>query len=294
MMSVVPTYHHRIALIDRTQQDAQFHNQRRQEPFPTKNKVHEIKIVRTYTHNPYFPVEMRDVDVETSACTADTPYTSPSLGQVPRIVYVNGRPMVLPTNTSSPQDTSVQDISFETCESEATAEEGEEELAPEEELVTVQFHQHRALYFCDIDPSLGDFVVVRGDRGYDVGRVVAKAPKATHVADPKKPDVLWVKSLATPEEIRQAQTEQIAHEENALHVIRQAVHYYNLPMTVKSCEAQFDRKKLSFYFEAKTKVDFRKLLKAMHAQFGVRIWLHQINRQLKKGEVPEDANMGCY
>ena len=46
-------------------------------------------------------------------------------------------------------------------------------------VVTVQLHQHRAIYFSNIEASLGDFVVVAADRGCDIGRVVEIASKAT-------------------------------------------------------------------------------------------------------------------
>jgi len=263
-------------------------------------------------------LEMEDMMTVIPDMIASPPPSAatPHISLQPRLVYVNGRPIMTmapgPLVLTPPlmaaggtpriaQDMSAQDISIEesdvpsevapggleesprlldeAAESDVAVSEEypmEEEMA-EEDVVTVQFHQHQAKYFCEsLDLSLGDFVVTDGDRGYDIGYVVAQEPRATSAE--AHAELKGIRRFATPEEIRQCQTEQVALEDHALSVIREAARSLRLPMHVKSCEFQYDRMKLSFYFEAKTRVDFVTLLKILHHEFGCRIWLQQINR----------------
>jgi hypothetical protein len=263
-------------------------------------------IVHSYTHDPYAPVCLRDVEPVEEYTPPPTPihpsqaqpYSSPALAQtdspsVQRVVYVNGRPVVLTSQVqmmcAGPADTSVQDISFEDRDDDdhmimaasghSLDKENESEDEGEDEVVTIEFHQRRGLkYYCSVPTAVGDFVVVEGDRGYDIGRVTEKTKRSQFVVDPKKPAPLWVLRLASTEEIRVCQTEQVALEEAALNKIRSEIERLHLQMVVTSCEFQYDRQKLSYYFEAKDKVMFVPLLKTLHREFQCRIWLQQVNR----------------
>ena len=48
-------------------------------------------------------------------------------------------------------------------------------------------------------------------------------------------------------------------------------------MQVVSAEYQFDRHKLTFYFEAERRIDFRELVRDLFAIYKTRIWLQQMS-----------------
>jgi cell fate regulator YaaT (PSP1 superfamily) len=56
-----------------------------------------------------------------------------------------------------------------------------------------------------------------------------------------------------------------------------------LPMNVIDAEYQFDRHKLTFYFEADRRIDFRELVRDLFAIYKTRIWLQQVVSVHKKG-----------
>lgn len=62
----------------------------------------------------------------------------------------------------------------------------------------------------------------------------------------------------------------------------------NLNMEIVDCEFQFDRKKVTFYFDSQESIDFRELTKDLFRVFGSRIWLENINSKVKN-VVPEGA-----
>ena len=49
-----------------------------------------------------------------------------------------------------------------------------------------------------------------------------------------------------------------------------------LPMRVLDAEYQYDRCKLTFFFEADRRIDFRELVRDLYAMFKTRIWLQQV------------------
>lgn len=48
-------------------------------------------------------------------------------------------------------------------------------------------------------------------------------------------------------------------------------------MTVLDAEYQFDRHKLTFYFEADRRIDFRELVSELFSQYKTRIWMQQVD-----------------
>lgn len=49
-----------------------------------------------------------------------------------------------------------------------------------------------------------------------------------------------------------------------------------LLMDVRHAEYQFDKKKLTFYYEAKSRVDFVTLNKELFREFSCRIWMEKV------------------
>lgn len=50
-----------------------------------------------------------------------------------------------------------------------------------------------------------------------------------------------------------------------------------LPMRVLDAEYQFDRHKLTFFFEAEQRIDFRDLVSELFSQYKTRIWMQQVD-----------------
>jgi len=55
-------------------------------------------------------------------------------------------------------------------------------------------------------------------------------------------------------------------------------------MTVVDAEYQFDRNKLTFFFEAEGRIDFRELVRDLFSIYKTRIWMQQVNKDECEGK----------
>lgn len=71
-----------------------------------------------------------------------------------------------------------------------------------------------------------------------------------------------------------------------LKICRAKVKQRNLPMHIVDAEYQFDRHKLTFFFEAEGRIDFRELVRDLFSIYKTRIWMQQLdkNRAGRAGE----------
>lgn len=60
-------------------------------------------------------------------------------------------------------------------------------------------------------------------------------------------------------------------------MIRAKVLEQRLPMTILDAEYQFDRHKLTFFFEADRRIDFRELVSELFSLYKTRIWMQQVD-----------------
>ncbi|CAD6884933.1 unnamed protein product [Tilletia laevis] len=67
-------------------------------------------------------------------------------------------------------------------------------------------------------------------------------------------------------------------EERALQLCRTKVSQRGLPMSVVAAEMQWDRRKLTFYYTASARVDFRDLVKELFRLYKTRIWMCHLAR----------------
>merc|ERR1712065_113460 len=81
---------------------------------------------------------------------------------------------------------------------------------------------------------------------------------------------------ATQREVDYWATDLKSDEAAALEYCRQRVLKHRLQMDVRHAEYQFDKKKLTFYYEAKSRVDFVTLLKELFREFSCRIWMEKV------------------
>ena len=118
-----------------------------------------------------------------------------------------------------------------------------------------------------------DFAIVETARGVEFGRVCVpnKLVKATEIVSPLKPVI----RIATPEDI--AKHKEIKKkEEEALKICQGKVLSHQLEMKLIEAEYTFDMSKLTFYFTADGRIDFRELVKDLASTFKTRIELRQI------------------
>jgi cell fate regulator YaaT (PSP1 superfamily) len=131
---------------------------------------------------------------------------------------------------------------------------------------------------------VGDAVVVEAERGLDLGIVAAVGEAAQKkcgvgcagcsVAAPRNPKGKVVRA-AQPEE-RQQHSELRKAEEDVRRKVMERVRTHDLAMKVSDAEWQWDRRKLTVYFTAEQRVDFRALVRDLASLFRTRIELRQI------------------
>lgn len=148
--------------------------------------------------------------------------------------------------------------------------------APQGELVTVQFKGHRKGYYNNertVVLGIGDYCMVEADRGRDLGRVCYVGPgKPKWWRQASRQGVI---GLAGPEDLRRLH-ENRADEWEYYDICLEKIQQRKLDMSLVTVERQFDRNKITFYFTADKRVDFRKLVKDLAAVFRTRIELRQI------------------
>jgi cell fate regulator YaaT (PSP1 superfamily) len=155
-------------------------------------------------------------------------------------------------------------------------------------VVEVRFKGNRLEYFnWSADETLAppDAVIVEVERGQDLGRVSAVGDTALKkcargcgscaITDAVKTVERQVVRRATPADVDVAERLR-DEEEQARRTARERVRSHNLPMKVSDAEWQWDRRKLTIYFTAEQRVDFRALVRDLAAVFRTRIELRQI------------------
>lgn len=146
----------------------------------------------------------------------------------------------------------------------------------------VGFKGNRKDYFIATDLTLriGKHVIVEADRGKDLGRILAlgiiaeRKCSASGGCDTPVPDRRVVRIAQEKEVIALDKLRKDEHQVRSR--ARKSVLKLNLKMKVTEAEWQFDRKKLTIYFTAERRVDFRDLVRDLARQLRTRIELRQI------------------
>jgi hypothetical protein len=145
--------------------------------------------------------------------------------------------------------------------------------------VLVEFKRKRILQFeSPYYVAPGEYVVVGGDRGEDIGLVTHSWPagSARDVAKTYAGVGLGkVQRIANVLEVSQLQGVQTELEARAVDVAQEKVVEHQLPMRIVDAEYQFDRKKLTFYYQSQHRLDFRTLVRDLYKTFRARIWMEQ-------------------
>ncbi|KAI8321275.1 PSP1-domain-containing protein [Martensiomyces pterosporus] len=143
----------------------------------------------------------------------------------------------------------------------------------------------------------GTFVLVEADRGVDLGMIKEEltTPEAIRAAQSQPPSGtatattssagsvssakdVYIKRIfreADQREVADMMGNKVVDEQKALSMCQSKVTQRRLSMSVVDAEFQFDRRKLTFYFTADRRVDFRELVRELFKHFKTRIWMCQ-------------------
>lgn len=144
------------------------------------------------------------------------------------------------------------------------------------EIVGIRFRRGGKVYYFDpagIELEVDDRVVVETTRGLEMGEVVI-SPRQVLASGVSKP-LKSVVRKAEAEDVSRAQ-ELEAKEREALAECAKLVAELELPMKLLSAEYNLDGSRLTFYFSAAERIDFRKLVRELASRLKVRVELRQM------------------
>ena len=144
------------------------------------------------------------------------------------------------------------------------------------DVVGVRFRRTGKVYYfdpSDIELKVGDCVVVETTRGPELGQVVIAPSQvlASEVTKPLKPVV----RKADIEDVEQADKIK-QKEDEALAECTELVAKLKLPMKVISAEYNLDGSRLTIFFSAEGRVDFRELVRELSHRLKVRVEMRQV------------------
>lgn len=151
-------------------------------------------------------------------------------------------------------------------------------------LIEVCFKGNRKEFFLwegEEPPALKAPVIVEADRGEDLGHVHAVGElaqlraKGSRHAIGDQPVAQVARRVATAEDLKRLQDLR-EQDEAARRKASERVRANGLAMKLSDAEWRWDRRKLTFYFTAEKRVDFRNLVRELASAFRTRIELKQI------------------
>jgi cell fate regulator YaaT (PSP1 superfamily) len=149
------------------------------------------------------------------------------------------------------------------------------------QVIELHFKAERCNFFYNylaLDLKLYDKVIVEAERGFDLG-IVASVGEPAHVKLQSRksfcPEIKNVLRLATEEDI----IKYIANkkkEEETFKICVEKILKHNLPMRLVDVEYQHDCGRITFYYTAEHRIDFRDLVKDLANVYHTRIEMRQI------------------
>ncbi|KAG0210664.1 hypothetical protein BGX28_009091 [Mortierella sp. GBA30] len=157
----------------------------------------------------------------------------------------------------------------------------------------------------------GDLVIVEADRGKDLGKITHDSITPQHIQALQEHQAemaamqLQQEGVAAgngshraakeihPKRIfRLAQSSEISQliyknqdEIKAMIVCQSKVRQKRLPMEVVDAEYQWDRRKLTFYFVAERRIDFRELVRDLFKIYKTRIWMYAVSPSMAQSSI---------
>jgi len=154
-------------------------------------------------------------------------------------------------------------------------------------LVEVRFKGNRKAYFTwegEDALTAGQSVIVSVDRGQDLGTVGAFGEAAAQKCGVGCSGCSLGRAPAPVGSVMQCATTEDTHlagelrkaEDDVRRTVMERAAVHHLSMKISDAEWQWDRKKLTIYFTAEQRVDFRALVRDLASLFRTRIELRQI------------------
>jgi cell fate regulator YaaT (PSP1 superfamily) len=143
------------------------------------------------------------------------------------------------------------------------------------DIYLVEFKGSRKEYFANPDClsiKPNEYIIVQAERGEDMGRVTKRVPGEMVNLEKKPRKIL---RTATQEDLDRLAANREKERECLKECTRMAAER-NLQMKLLDAELQFDNNKITFFFTAEKRVDFRELVKELASTYRTRIELRQI------------------
>jgi len=143
-------------------------------------------------------------------------------------------------------------------------------------VIGVRFKKAGKVYYfdpADIDLELNDHVIVETNDGPELAQITI-SPREIPESEVSRPLKLVMRK-ATSEDIMRVQEMDIKEKE-ALVECNQLVTKFELPMKLISAEYSLDGTRLTIYFGAEERVDFRELVRELAGRLKVRVELRQM------------------
>ncbi|MBF0200303.1 MAG: stage 0 sporulation family protein [Desulfamplus sp.] len=121
--------------------------------------------------------------------------------------------------------------------------------------------------------KIGDHVIVETEQGLGLG--VVTIPPAPYDDHEKKKDLKHIFRIATEEDFKKRE-ENRRLEQKAHDFCLDCIAQLDLKMNLFSVESTFDAGKLTFFYTADGRVDFRELVKMLVREYRIRIEMRQV------------------
>jgi len=144
------------------------------------------------------------------------------------------------------------------------------------EVIGIRFKNAGKIYYFDpsgVAAGFGEWVVVETGRGLELGKVVAAARQVpdSEITEPLKP----ILRKAVEDDLRK-RDEFADREREILENCIRISKKLNLPMKFIKSECNLDGTRITVYFSAEGRVDFRDLLKELTSTCRIRVELRQV------------------
>lgn len=144
------------------------------------------------------------------------------------------------------------------------------------QIIGARFQNAGKIYFFDaneLEISVGEYVIVETVKGIELAEVTMG--KHFIEDDELKAPLKPVMRKATPQDIAHS-VDNRNHEKEAFSICQKKIAEHKLEMKLVGVEYAFDNSKITFFFTANGRVDFRSLVKDLASVFKTRIELRQI------------------
>ncbi len=149
-------------------------------------------------------------------------------------------------------------------------------------IIEIEFKaRRREFYYNNKELELypNQYVIVEAERGIDIGKVIQSQDIETNNQERNisyNSELLSIIRVANEEDLEQL--ERIREKEKEASIIFQdRLLWFPIEMCLVDTEYQFDCNKLTFYFTADGRIDFREFVRDLAGIFKTRIELRQIN-----------------